>query len=77
MRLYDKFKTAIIEEQQEDVEQTTTYINTFTPKKLAQLGLGIINLQIANIRTGLGGKTILELQLVPEPMLPLILLMLC
>lgn len=65
MRLYDKFKTAIIEEQQEDVEQTTTYINTFTPKKLAQLGLGIINLQIANIRTGLGGKTILELQLDP------------
>ncbi|KAL6453383.1 HCS1 DNA polymerase alpha-associated DNA helicase A [Candida maltosa Xu316] len=65
MQLFDRFKDAILEEQQEDVSQTNAYINAFTPKKLAQLGLGIINLQIANIRTGLGGKTILELQLDP------------
>ena len=63
MKLFDQFKDAILDEQKEDIALTTSYINNYPPKKLAQLGLGIINLQIVNIRTGLGGKTILELQL--------------
>ncbi|CAK9435571.1 uncharacterized protein LODBEIA_P02980 [Lodderomyces beijingensis] len=63
MNLFEKFKEAILCEQQEDVAQTTSYINAYPPRKLAQLGLAIINLNIVNIRTGIGGKTILELQL--------------
>ncbi|CAX44951.1 conserved hypothetical protein [Candida dubliniensis CD36] len=65
MKLFDQFKDAILNEQKEDIALTTSYINNYPPKKLAQLGLGIINLQIVNVRTGLGGKTILELQLDP------------
>ena len=61
--LFDKFRDAIIKEQEEDVATTSSYINAYSPKKLAQLGLAIINLNIVNIRTGIGGKTILELQL--------------
>lgn len=65
MKLFDRFKEAIIEEQDEDVSQTNAYLAAYSPKKLASLGLAAINLQITNIRTGLGGKTILELKLDP------------
>ncbi|CCG21196.1 Hcs1 protein [Candida orthopsilosis Co 90-125] len=63
MSLFSKFKAAILKEQEEDVAQTTEYINAYPPKKLAQMGLAVINLNISNMRTGIGGKTILELQL--------------
>ncbi|KAG7662351.1 uncharacterized protein J8A68_004122 [[Candida] subhashii] len=65
MTLFDRFKDAIIEEQDEDVSQTNAYLAAYSLKKLAALGLAAINLQITNIRTGLGGKTILELKLDP------------
>ncbi|KAG5417440.1 hypothetical protein I9W82_005074 [Candida metapsilosis] len=63
MSLFSKFKDAILKEQEEDVAQTTEYINAYPPKKLAQMGLAVINLNISNMRTGIGGKTILEMQL--------------
>ncbi|KAI3405870.2 hypothetical protein KGF56_001478 [Candida oxycetoniae] len=62
MSLFEKFNDAIRKEQEEDIAQTNLYINAFSPKKLAQLGLALINLNLVNIRTGIGGKTILELQ---------------
>ncbi|RLV92669.1 DNA polymerase alpha-associated DNA helicase A [Spathaspora sp. JA1] len=65
MKLFEQFKNAIEEEQQEDISQTDAYISMYSPKKLSQLGLAIINLQVANLRTGLGAKTILELKLDP------------
>ena len=52
-----------MKEQEEDVAQTTEYINAYSPKKLALMGLAVINLNITNMRTGIGGKTILEMQL--------------
>ncbi|KAH3678494.1 hypothetical protein WICMUC_001511 [Wickerhamomyces mucosus] len=45
-----------------DIEQTSQLLKSFPPKKLAQRGLAIINLQIDSIKTGLGGRTIVELQ---------------
>ncbi|KAI5958095.1 hypothetical protein KGF57_002903 [Candida theae] len=63
MNLFSKFKDAVLKEQEEDVAQTTEYINAYPPKKLAQMGLAVINLNISNMRTGIGGKTILEMQL--------------
>ena len=63
MSLFTRFKDAILKEQEEDVAQTTEYINAYSPKKLALMGLAVINLNITNMRTGIGGKTILEMQL--------------
>ncbi|KAI5951393.1 hypothetical protein KGF54_004467 [Candida jiufengensis] len=63
MSLFNKFKDEILKEQEEDVTQTTKYLDSYPPKKLAQLGYAILNLVVSNIRTGIGGKTIIELQL--------------
>ncbi|KAI5963242.1 uncharacterized protein KGF55_003034 [Candida pseudojiufengensis] len=63
MKLFNKFKDEILKEQEEDVNQTSIYLNSYPPKKLAQLGYAILNLNITNVRTGISGKTILELQL--------------
>lgn len=60
-----KFKSAINLEQQVDLDQTNAYLETYSAKKLSQLGLAVLNLIIDNIRTGLGGKTIIDLILDP------------
>ncbi|EGW35223.1 uncharacterized protein SPAPADRAFT_53535 [Spathaspora passalidarum NRRL Y-27907] len=65
MKLFEQFKNAIEDEQQEDISETDAYISMYSPKKLSSLGLAIINLQIINLRTGLGAKTIIELKLDP------------
>lgn len=65
MEFVDRFKNAITLEQKVDVEQTDVYLETYSTKKLAKLGLAIVNLVIENIKTGLGGKTIIELVLDP------------
>lgn len=57
----DKFRNAINLEQSMDMNSTTEYLNAYSSKKLARLGLAVVNLVIDNIRTGLGGKTVIEL----------------
>ncbi|KAH3684237.1 hypothetical protein WICPIJ_004794 [Wickerhamomyces pijperi] len=49
-------------EQAADIQQTTELLETLPPKKLSQKGLAVINLQIESIKTGLGGRTIVELK---------------
>jgi DNA polymerase alpha-associated DNA helicase A len=61
-RLSEKFLKCIDLERAADVEQTTLLLKTLPQKKLAIKGLAIINLITENVRTGLGGRTILELR---------------
>lgn len=50
-------------ERQEDIQQTSEIISRSPPKVLKNNGLAILNLEIINIRTGFGGKLIVELNL--------------
>jgi DNA polymerase alpha-associated DNA helicase A len=50
-------------EQAAEVEETTLLLSDFPPKTLARAGLAILNLTVCTQRTGLGGKTVLELGL--------------
>ena len=43
--------------------ETDGILSSLTPTTLARAGLAILNLNISSIRTGLGGKTVLELAL--------------
>lgn len=61
----ESFKNAIILEQKSDVLLTNSYIQSYSPKKLSSLGLAIVNLIVANVKTGLGGKTLVEFELDP------------
>lgn len=61
----DRFKNAISLEQQVDTGQTQEYLTLYSSKKLAKLGLAVINLVIDGLRTGLAGKTIIDLVLDP------------
>jgi len=61
-KLAEKFLKCIDLERNADIEQTTFLLNSLPPKKLAAKGLAIINLNTESIKTGLGGRTILELR---------------
>lgn len=63
--LVESFKNAINLELQSDVLLTNSYLTQYSPKKLQQLGLAVINLIVTNVKNGLGGKTLLELELDP------------
>lgn len=64
-KLADYFRNAIEFEQKSDTLLTTSYIESYSPKKLASFGLAVINLVMLNMRSGLGGKTLIELTLDP------------
>lgn len=63
--LVESFKNAINLELQSDLLLTNSYLTSYSPKKLHQLGLAIINLVVTNVKNGLGGKTLIELELDP------------
>ncbi|QPG75752.1 hypothetical protein FOA43_003112 [Brettanomyces nanus] len=48
-------------ERQEDYEQTSELLASNSPKLLSKNGLAILNLEISNVRTSIGGKLIIEL----------------
>jgi DNA polymerase alpha-associated DNA helicase A len=50
-------------ELQAELEETALLTSNASPKALQRAGLAILNLSLANQRTGLGGKTVLELEL--------------
>lgn len=52
-------------EQSAEVAETTLLLNDSPPTTLARAGLAILNLSPVSQRTGLGGKTVLELGLDP------------
>lgn len=64
-QLADGFRNAVMLEQKCDTLLTDSYLEAYSPKKLAAFGLGVINLIMSNMRTGLGGKTLIELTLDP------------
>lgn len=64
-KLAERFRNAIDFEQNSDTLLTTSYLEAYSPKKLASFGLAVINLLMTNMRTGLGGKTLIELSLDP------------
>lgn len=49
-------------ERDVDLEQTSLLASKCSPKLLEQRGLAILNLQVANLSIGLGGKTLVELE---------------
>lgn len=61
-----RFKDAIEVERKLDVALTNEYLKAYSPKQLAKMGLAIVNLVVTNLRTGLGGKSILELDIDPS-----------
>ncbi|KAK6462324.1 P-loop containing nucleoside triphosphate hydrolase protein [Scheffersomyces coipomensis] len=63
--LVESFINAVNIEQKSDILLTNEYLDSYSPKKLAQSGLAIINLIINNIKLGLGGKTLIELVIDP------------
>lgn len=61
-----RFKDAIEAEMRLDIALANDYLKAYSPKQLARMGLAIINLVVTNLRTGLGGKNILELECDPS-----------
>ncbi|CCH45172.1 DNA-binding protein SMUBP-2 [Wickerhamomyces ciferrii] len=61
-KLSEKFLKCIDLERNADIDQTSDLLNSLPPKKLALKGLAIINLTTESIKTGLGGRTIIELK---------------
>ncbi|KAF2005554.1 P-loop containing nucleoside triphosphate hydrolase protein [Amniculicola lignicola CBS 123094] len=57
--------TLLDAELQAELSETNALLSSHTPSTLSRAGLAILNLNIASIRTGLGGKTVLELALDP------------
>lgn len=49
------------QELQSEIQETSTLITNHSPTGLQRAGLAITNLTISSQRTGLGGKTVLEL----------------
>jgi len=48
-----------------EVTETSTLLSSASPAVLQRAGIAVLNLCIASQRTGLGGKTVLELELDP------------
>lgn len=50
-------------ELQAELTETNALLSSHTPTALSRAGLAILNLSVSSIRTGLGGKTVVELGL--------------
>jgi len=50
-------------ELQAELSETNALLSSHTPSALSRAGLAILNLNVSSIRTGLGGKTVVELGL--------------
>jgi len=52
-------------ELQAEVAETSTLLSQSSPTSLQRAGLAILNLVVSSQRTGLGGKTVVDLELDP------------
>lgn len=52
-------------EQASEVAETTLLLSAAAPSTLARAGLAVVNLSINSLKTGLGGRTVIELGLDP------------
>jgi DNA polymerase alpha-associated DNA helicase A len=55
--------TLLDAELQAELSETNALLSSHTPTALSRAGLAILNLNVSSIRTGLGGKTVVELAL--------------
>jgi DNA polymerase alpha-associated DNA helicase A len=55
--------TLLDAELQAELSETNALLSSHTPVALSRAGLAILNLNVSSIRTGLGGKTVVELGL--------------
>jgi DNA polymerase alpha-associated DNA helicase A len=55
--------TLLDAELQAELSETNALLSSHTPTTLSRAGLAILNLNVSSIRTGLGGKTVVELGL--------------
>lgn len=55
--------TLLDAELQAELIETNALLSSHTPTALSRAGLAILNLNVSSIRTGLGGKTVVELGL--------------
>lgn len=55
--------TLLDAELQAELLETNALLSSHTPTALSRAGLAILNLNVSSIRTGLGGKTVIELGL--------------
>jgi DNA polymerase alpha-associated DNA helicase A len=60
--LVETLLTSLANERAVDTEETAQLLSTLSPRKLEAKGLAVLNLVVGSMRTGLGGKTILELE---------------
>ncbi|KAG7874381.1 hypothetical protein KL938_004996 [Ogataea parapolymorpha] len=56
-----QFLESLAVERQESFDQTSELISRASPKNLSANGLAVLNLSVSNVRTGIGGKQIVEL----------------
>lgn len=57
--------TLLDAELQAELSETNALLSSHTPTTLSRAGLAILNLNVSSVRTGLGGKTVVELGLDP------------
>jgi DNA polymerase alpha-associated DNA helicase A len=57
--------TLLDAELQAELSETNALLASHTPTALSRAGLAILNLNVSSVRTGLGGKTVVELALDP------------
>lgn len=57
--------TLLDAELKAELSETDALLSSHTPTALARGGLAILNLNVSSVRTGMGGKTIVELALDP------------
>lgn len=62
-KLCESLLEALKQELQAEMEQTTDALKSMPPKVLARRGLAVLNLSLASVSIGLGGRTILTLNL--------------
>lgn len=55
--------TLLDAELQAELSETNALLSSHTPTALSRAGLAILNLNVSSVRTGLGGKTVVELGL--------------
>ncbi|KAI9024494.1 hypothetical protein CLU79DRAFT_109557 [Phycomyces nitens] len=56
-----------------DVEETSRLLSTYSPLQLQKRGLALIGLKVTGMRTGLGGKSLIDLELANPIKLPPVL----
>lgn len=61
----ESFSKALEEEQKLDIDETKKLLESQSPKQLAKQGLAIVNLSISSQKTGMGGRTVITLELDP------------